>query len=158
MTTTSFTSNTNCLENIECPDCGNHSRFTITAIVAADVSDDGAEFHGDAEWDDNSPITCPNCDRTGKLRDFKTKPRARINVIDWAHHRNGMCGAPFHVILFDDVADEDTRKVGILFEEPYYCAVLDVAKLAAGNIAFGVNSYRGDRFETSLRHAVKFPK
>jgi hypothetical protein len=79
----------------------------------------------------------------------------RIRVIDTAYHRNGMCGAPFHVVLFHDNDDENTRKVGILFEEPYHCAVLDIAKLAQGNIAFGVNSYRGDRFETVLRSALK---
>ena len=79
----------------------------------------------------------------------------RIRVIETACHRNGICGAPFHVVLFHDTGDENTRKVGILFEEPYHCAVLDVAKLAEGSIAFGVNSYRGDRFESALRNAVK---
>ena len=77
-----------------------------------------------------------------------------IRIIDTAHHRNGMCGAPFQVVLFEDIDDENTRKVGILFEEKYHCAVLDVAKLARGEIAFGVNSYRGDRFESVLRSAL----
>jgi len=81
-----------------------------------------------------------------------------VRVNDWDYHRNGICGAPFHVVLFDDVDDENTRKVGILFDEPYHCAVLDVAKLASGSIAFGFNSYRGDRFEESLRKAIKFPR
>jgi len=77
-----------------------------------------------------------------------------IRVIDTAYHRNGICGAPFHVVLFHDTGDENTRKVGILFKEPYHCAVLDVVKLAKGSIAFGVNSYRGDRFEPALREAL----
>lgn len=84
-------------------------------------------------------------------------PAPCINVVDWAYHRNGISGAPFHVILFDDTGDENTRKVGIVFEEPYHCAVLDVAKLAGGSIAFGVNSYRGDTFEASLRKALRVP-
>jgi hypothetical protein len=176
--------NTNCLENIQCPHCGNTSRFRIVSLVSADVSDDGAEFHGDAEWDGNSPITCPECDHTGTVRQFcpaaaetsrlpragRRRPRqpaapggggeamtqpTRIRIIDIAYHRNGMCGAPFHVVLFHDTDDENTRKLGILFEEPYHCAVLDDAKLARGEIAFGVNSYRGDRFETVLRPALK---
>jgi hypothetical protein len=83
------------------------------------------------------------------------KAAVTIRIHDWAYHRNGICGAPFHVFLFDDIQDENTRKVGILFEEPYHCAVLDVAKLARGDIAFGVNSYRGDRFEAVLRSALK---
>jgi len=68
-----MTRNSNCLENIQCPHCGNASRFKIVALVTADVCDDGAEFHGDAEWDDNSPITCPECDRSGKVADFRCR-------------------------------------------------------------------------------------
>jgi hypothetical protein len=86
------------------------------------------------------------------------KRTVNVRIEDWAYHRNGISGAPFHVVLFDDVGDENTRKVGILFEAPHHCAVLDVAKLAAGNIAFGFNSYRGDVFEDTLRCALRFPK
>jgi len=82
----------------------------------------------------------------------------QIRIIDFDSHRNGICGAPFHVILFHDEDEEDIQKVAILFEEPHHCAVLDVAKLARGSIAFGANSYRGDRFESVLRKALNFPK
>jgi hypothetical protein len=75
----------------------------------------------------------------------------RIRIIDFDTHRNGICGAPFHVVLFYDTDDENTRKVAVLFDEPHHCAVLDVAKLARGSIAFGFNSYRGDVFESTLR-------
>lgn len=85
------------------------------------------------------------------------KNPVRINIVDRAYHRNGICGAPFHVVLFDDVEDENTRKVGIIFKEPHHCAVLDIAKLAEGKIAFGVNSYRGDFFESALRLALNTP-
>ena len=73
------------------------------------------------------------------------------HVIDLARHRNGICGAPFSVILFDD---GESRKIGIVFDAPHHCAVLDLAKLAAGDIAFGSNSYRGDRFEPALRRII----
>lgn len=88
-----------------------------------------------------------------------TKARKSINVHihDWDYHRNGISGAPFHVFLFDDTEDENTRKVGILFEAAHHCAVLDVAKLASGSIGFGFNSYRGDNFEPSLRAAIWLP-
>lgn len=82
---------------------------------------------------------------------------AKIRILEWDYHRNGISGAPFHVFLFDDTADENTRKVGILFEKQYHCAVLDVAKLAAGTIGFGLNSYRGDVFEEQLRTVIRFP-
>ena len=72
-------------------------------------------------------------------------------IIDIAHHRNGICGAPFAVVLFEDGGAEGSRKIAILFEREYHCAVLDVAKLAAGDIAFGSNSWRGDHFESALR-------
>jgi hypothetical protein len=78
----------------------------------------------------------------------------RIRIIEFDRHRNGICGAPFHVVLFRDTDDENTEKVAILFDEPHHCAVLDVTKLARGSIAFGVNSYRGDNFEPALRTAI----
>jgi len=76
-----------------------------------------------------------------------------ITILDIAHHRNGICGAPFTAVLFEETGPEASRKVGILFDEPYHCAVLDVSKLAAGDIAFGSNSWRGDHYETHLRDA-----
>ena len=63
-----------------------------------------------------------------------------LTIIDIAHHRNGVCGAPFAVILF---------------EHDGQCAVLDIDKLAQGDIAFGSNSWRGDHFEPSLRKAIR---
>lgn len=63
-----------------------------------------------------------------------------LTIIDLAHHRNGIGGAPFAVILF---------------EQDRHCAVLDVDKLVQGDITFGSNSWRGDRFEPSLRQAIR---
>jgi hypothetical protein len=78
-----------------------------------------------------------------------------LRIIAFDHHRNGVCGAPFAVVLFEDTGPEASRKVAILFEPESHCAVLDVDKLAGGDIAFGSNSWRGDRFEQSLRKAVR---
>src|ERR1700693_4885881 len=79
----------------------------------------------------------------------------KLTIIDIAHHRNGISGAPFDVALFEDHdAAEGSRKVAILFEQPCHCAVLDVAKLAQGDIAFGSNSWRGDHYEPHLRKAI----
>lgn len=75
----------------------------------------------------------------------------KLELINIDYHRNGIAGAPFHVVLFHD---GESRKVGILFEHEARCAVLDVAKLHAGDIAFGSNSWRGDYFEPDLRRAV----
>jgi hypothetical protein len=78
----------------------------------------------------------------------------QLRIIAIAYHRNGISGAHFDVVLFEDTGDEGSRKVAILFEEQGCCAVLDVAKLAAGDIAFMSNSWRGDCFEPHLRNAV----
>jgi hypothetical protein len=78
-----------------------------------------------------------------------------LTIIDFARHRNGICGAPFAVVLFQDTGPEGSRKVAILFEEPCHCAVLDVDKLAQGDIKFTSNSWRGDVFEGSLRKAIR---
>jgi hypothetical protein len=79
----------------------------------------------------------------------------KLKIIDFAHHRNGIDGAPFAVVLFEDQGAEGSRKVAILFEHAAHCAVLDVGKLAQGDIAFGSNSWRGDCFEQCLRKAIR---
>ncbi len=79
----------------------------------------------------------------------------KLKIINIAFHRNGICGAPFHVVLFHDSGPEGSRKVAIVFDEPHHCAVLDIAKLAAGTITFGNNSFRGDNYESSLREAIR---
>jgi hypothetical protein len=75
----------------------------------------------------------------------------KIQILDLAQHRNGIFGTPFDVVLFHD---GQSRKLAILFPEPGRCAVLDEGKLTKGDIAFGSNSHRGDRYEPPLRKAV----
>ena len=74
----------------------------------------------------------------------------KINVLKVAHHRNGVFGNSFHVVLFKY---EKTLKVGIVFEEPGNVAVLDVGLLNKSVIESGENSWRGDLFEGALRNA-----
>lgn len=68
------------------------------------------------------------------------------------HHRNGISGAPFHVLIFRD--PDEGRMVGIVFDEASHVAVFNLEMLADGNITFGVNSWRGDRYEPYLRTAI----
>ena len=44
--------------------------------------------------------------------------------------------------------------LGIVFDEQHHVAVFNLDKLALGNIAFGVNSWRGDQYEPHLRKAI----
>jgi hypothetical protein len=78
----------------------------------------------------------------------------KLHIIDIAFHRNGIAGAPFHAIIFRDSGPESSLKAGIVFEQPYHTAILDIAKLADGDIGFGSNSWRGDRYEPHLRNAI----
>ena len=79
-----------------------------------------------------------------------------LRVIEIASHRNGVGGWPFDVVLFEDGGEHGSLKVGIVFEEPAgQCAVLDVGKLAAGDVRFGENSWRGDVYEKALREVIR---
>jgi len=79
--------NTNCLEGIRCPACGNQDAFYIESTAVMYVTDDGAESRGDTSWNDDSHAQCATCERSGKLADFRVKPPAvgddRCKICDW---------------------------------------------------------------------------
>jgi len=77
----------------------------------------------------------------------------QLTVEHIAYHRNGICGAPFHVLLFCD--PDEGQMLGVVFEAEHHVAVFNLDKLALGNIAFGVNSWRGDRYEPNLRRLIQ---
>jgi len=76
----------------------------------------------------------------------------KLRIENIQHHRNGVSGAPFHVLLFRD--PDEGRMLGIVFQQQYHVAVFNLDKLALGNIAFGVNPWRGDQYEPHLRKAI----
>lgn len=67
--------NTNCLEGIRCPACGQEDRFKITAHITCVVTDNGSEPVGDHGWDDDSSIHCPECGFDGTLKSFRNRNR-----------------------------------------------------------------------------------
>lgn len=83
-------------------------------------------------------------------------------VLSVAYHRNGVSGVGFHVVLF---VGEGVRKVGVVFadsetderDDTYdgCTAVFDVDLLAAGDIRFGRNSFRGDCYTQPLLAVVR---
>ena len=86
----------------------------------------------------------------------------RLRLIDIAARRNGICGAPFHVVLFEEPTKEEERlgvpvstKVAVVFDAAHHCAVLDADKIMKFDIVFGSNSWRGDRYEPTLRNHIK---
>ena len=76
----------------------------------------------------------------------------KIRIEQIESHRNGISGAPFHALIFQD--EDQGRMLGIVFEEKYHVAVFNLELLAQGNIAFGINSWRGDQYEPYLRTAI----
>lgn len=72
-----------------------------------------------------------------------------LAIIDKDYHRNGVSGMPFQVSLVRQ-EDEGTMVV-IMFEQEGHTAVLNLDKLAMGDINFGSNSHRGDYYEEQLR-------
>jgi Zn ribbon nucleic-acid-binding protein len=63
--------NTNILEGVRCPQCGNEDEFRIEALVVCTVTDDSAEATGDLEWTDESWCLCPRCEHAAKLAEFR---------------------------------------------------------------------------------------
>src|SRR3546814_13668621 len=78
-----------------------------------------------------------------------------LKIKQVAHHRNGVGGVPFHVVLFQFRDDTVVRNMmAIVMPEEMKTAVLDVDQTAAGNVAFGAgNSWSGDQFDKELRQA-----
>lgn len=71
--------NSNCLDGMCCPDCGNEDELLIAATMFVSVRDDGTDpYVGTFEdhsqdWDDNSACKCPECQHVGTVGEFKGK-------------------------------------------------------------------------------------
>jgi hypothetical protein len=63
--------NRNCLDGLQCPECGNLEPLYIYATSEFEVWDNGTESHTDVEWDDDSGCHCRVCDFRGPIRDFR---------------------------------------------------------------------------------------
>lgn len=63
--------NTNCLEGMRCPNCGQEDRFKIQGTCMFDVTDNGSEACGNHEFNGESYCQCTECDRYGKLAEFR---------------------------------------------------------------------------------------
>ena len=63
--------NTNCLEGLRCPKCGQEDRFFIAGGALFEVTDEGSEAVGDHEWGNESSTRCPECSHAAVLKDFR---------------------------------------------------------------------------------------
>jgi len=78
-----------------------------------------------------------------------------LTILEVERHRNGISGASFHIVRFQDNSAHCFNMVGIVFEEDANIAVFDANLLGKGEIRFMHNSWRGDYYEQALRDAIK---
>lgn len=67
--------NTNCLEGIRCPCCGNTDSFSVEATALFLVLDEGASSCNDIDWDGGSRTICRSCDHAAPWREFDTSQK-----------------------------------------------------------------------------------
>jgi Zn ribbon nucleic-acid-binding protein len=78
---TKTSKNTNCLEGMKCPKCGQEDTFKIAASCLFTVTDDGTQDEGNGhEWDDTNYCECSACGHHGTVADF--------TVEEWGKQRN----------------------------------------------------------------------
>ena len=69
-----MTVNTNCLQGMRCPKCGQNNCFIITATRHCQIHlyEDGTDesTYGSVEWEDNAPASCAECDWAGEAKDL----------------------------------------------------------------------------------------
>ena len=73
--------NTNCLEGLACPQCGNDERLFIVGMSVFEVVDDGTLEHESVEWDDSSHTRCPQCNHEGNLCEFREEQEPPEEVV-----------------------------------------------------------------------------
>jgi hypothetical protein len=79
----------------------------------------------------------------------------QIEILKIARHRNGIGGAPFHVVLFLDPDGGKGDFAATVFEAPGHVSVLNVPFTAERNIEMSQgNSWRGDYYEERLRNVI----
>ena len=76
--------NTNCLEGIRCPECGQDEVFDIVVSTTVRVTDEGFDLaeYSSTEWDEYSSITCPDCEKSGEVADF-SDDESVVPVLGW---------------------------------------------------------------------------
>lgn len=65
--------NKNYLIGMACPKCGSAEKFHIRAMAYFEVTDDGADYGRDVDWEDGDYCYCCECQFDGCVKDFKTK-------------------------------------------------------------------------------------
>lgn len=72
--------NTNTLEGIRCPECGNADAFEVEILTRAIVIDNGVDTIHDPHWEDDAGTRCKTCGYDGEWRDFKEENQRPYSV------------------------------------------------------------------------------
>jgi len=87
-------------------------------------------------------------------------------------HRNGVGGLGFHAVLFTETVEAISKEeaknwnvfeceehealfLATVFDEPGACALICLDRISEHGVKFGMNSWRGDRYEGWLREQIK---
>lgn len=75
MSDSEFTlTNSNVLEGVECPQCGQSASFEVVAKAWFTLSDEGTESYKEVDWDDTAPTRCPACKHLGPMSIYRMIP------------------------------------------------------------------------------------
>jgi Zn ribbon nucleic-acid-binding protein len=84
---TKTSKNTNCLEGMKCPKCGQDDSLKIEATCIFTVTDDGTEDEGNGhEWGDTNYCECPDCGHHGTVADF--------TIEEWSKEKEAVVPTP----------------------------------------------------------------
>ena len=82
----------------------------------------------------------------------------KLHQLDY--HRNGVCGAGFYAILFNDPEQPGGEgslynMLATVFDRKGHVSIINTAMLEDAGVSFGYNSWRGDHYEPQLREWIK---
>lgn len=121
-----MTVNTNCLEGMRCPSCGQNNCFMVDAIWHGQVHvyEDGTDemSGGHTEWKDEFPAACVECPWTGKVEDLywmnKLPPVLRsrlVTMLEYSQLTRKLL--PSQALYRMDLSDESFEEVLEFFDD-----------------------------------------
>lgn len=69
--------NTNALEGIRCPKCGNQDKFRVAALTTATIIDNGVENTEATFWEGDAETACADCGFTSEWANFAAAKNLR---------------------------------------------------------------------------------
>ena len=79
-----------------------------------------------------------------------------IEIRDVAYHRNGVCGLPFYVVLFNDTDVGMFNQVATIDEDGKDCRVINAGLIiTAGDLHQHMNKWRGDQYLSMIKEAMR---